>query len=211
MTIQRNASSSFSHGSRKLYGASLRHSTSLLNARLGRRIPLHVGQLLTLGLGLRRVSGERRSRDAKKKTRDLAVLRILDILFPFERVDAPPKPPEGCALLVAPTCPQLYRSVNEDPCEFLEPDPRGSIALVVGGFGEPNSNMRCQRTSACLVPAGPGLRRVTYGAGAAVIARRTFASVAWSSNLAPSSVSTTPRSSHSCASSGWSACRPILS
>jgi hypothetical protein len=47
----------------------------------------------------------------------IAVLRILDILFPSER-GLFPQPSEGCALLVAPTCPQLYRSVNADPANF---------------------------------------------------------------------------------------------
>jgi hypothetical protein len=45
-------------------------SASLLYARLGRRIPLHVSQLLAFRLGLRRICGEHRSRDAEQKTRD---------------------------------------------------------------------------------------------------------------------------------------------
>ena len=45
-------------------------SASLLHARLGLRIPLHVGQFSALSLRFRRICGERWGRDGKQKARD---------------------------------------------------------------------------------------------------------------------------------------------
>ena len=62
MTIQRNASPSFSSvcASPERCKLAFCRLALLLPARFGCRIPLHVGQLFALGLGLRRICGERR-------------------------------------------------------------------------------------------------------------------------------------------------------
>ena len=96
---------------RSVHANSLRACVLLLHACLSGRIPLHVGQLLALGLGLWRVGGERRSRDAKQQTRDNRAPRIRRFCFLLLSEGVSPSPKERCALVVVARCPLPYEFV----------------------------------------------------------------------------------------------------
>ena len=84
---------------------------SFLHARLGGRIPLHVGHLSALGLGLRRICRKRRSRDAEQKPRDNCRAEKSWTLCFLPGESFSPNPNERCAQHVAAGCPQPYGSV----------------------------------------------------------------------------------------------------
>ena len=98
---------------------------SLLYARLGGRIPLHVGHLSALGLGLRRICRKRRSRDAEQKTRDNRRVENFRHCVSFQVRVFPPTRTNAAPSILPPNVRSLtdpYGSAGElFPCQAKSP------------------------------------------------------------------------------------------